>query len=48
MVTDKKPVKKVANSREVVIVLPPVKAPKWLQGFTDFVREQGELVYLLV
>jgi large conductance mechanosensitive channel len=27
--------------REVVIALPPVKAPRFLQGFVDFVREQG-------
>jgi large conductance mechanosensitive channel len=27
--------------REVVIALPEVKAPKFLQGFVDFVREQG-------
>jgi large conductance mechanosensitive channel len=27
--------------REVVITLPPVKAPKFMQGFVDFVREQG-------
>ncbi|HSX23755.1 MAG TPA: MscL family protein [Candidatus Saccharimonadales bacterium] len=34
--TAKQPVRK-----EVVIMLPPIKAPRWLQGFTDFVREQG-------
>lgn len=27
--------------REVVVTLPAVKAPKFLQGFVDFVREQG-------
>lgn len=27
--------------KEVVVVLPPVEAPGWLQGFLDFVREQG-------
>jgi len=27
--------------REVTIVLPEVKAPKFLQGFVDFIREQG-------
>ncbi|GAC1387909.1 MAG: hypothetical protein NVS1B7_2130 [Candidatus Saccharimonadales bacterium] len=27
--------------KEVVVVLPAVTVPKWLQGFTDFVREQG-------
>lgn len=29
------------SEREVTIVLPEVKAPKFLQGFVDFVREQG-------
>lgn len=37
----KKSVRKVIVPREVTIVLPPIQAPKWLQGFTDFVREQG-------
>lgn len=32
--------KKVAR-HEVVISFPAVKAPGWLQGFIDFVREQG-------
>lgn len=27
--------------KEVVVTLPVMKAPKWLQGFLDFVREQG-------
>lgn len=27
--------------KEVVITLPAVKVPSFLQGFTDFVREQG-------
>jgi large conductance mechanosensitive channel len=27
--------------REVVISLPVVQTPRWLQGFVDFVREQG-------
>jgi large conductance mechanosensitive channel len=27
--------------REVVISFPAVRAPSWLQGFVDFVREQG-------
>ena len=31
----------MAEKREVVIVLPAVKAPGWLQGFVDFIREQG-------
>lgn len=35
--------KRVSHSgrKEVVIVLPPIKAPGWLQGFVDFIREQG-------
>ncbi len=33
--------RRVAEKREVVIVLPAVKAPGWLQGFVDFIREQG-------
>ena|SRR3990167_1846874 len=30
-----------SGGKEVVISLPPIKAPKWLQGFVDFIREQG-------
>ncbi len=33
--------KKEVSHREVVLVLPAIKAPRWLQGFVDFVREQG-------
>ena len=29
------------REREVVIALPDVKVPRFLQGFVDFVREQG-------
>jgi large conductance mechanosensitive channel len=32
---------RTAHGHEVTINLPPVKAPGWLQGFVDFVREQG-------
>lgn len=32
---------KKVERKEVVLVLPAVKVPGWLQGFTDFVREQG-------
>jgi large conductance mechanosensitive channel len=32
---------KVITRKEVVVNVPVVKAPKWLQGFVDFVREQG-------
>jgi large conductance mechanosensitive channel len=31
----------VRHEKEVTIVLPAVRAPKFLQGFVDFVREQG-------
>jgi large conductance mechanosensitive channel len=31
----------IRQEREVTIVLPAVKAPKFMQGFVDFVREQG-------
>ncbi|HUP26701.1 MAG TPA: MscL family protein [Candidatus Limnocylindrales bacterium] len=24
-----------------IVVFPPIKAPRWIQGFVDFVREQG-------
>lgn len=29
------------NMRELVLVVPPVKVPKFAQGFIDFVRTQG-------
>ena len=32
---------KKVDRKEVVVVLPAIKAPGWLQGFIDFVREQG-------
>ena len=32
---------KVITKKEVVVSLPVVKVPGFLQGFTDFVREQG-------
>lgn len=43
MATVKKAIKKrVAKQDEgIVVVLPPIKAPDWMQGFVDFVREQG-------
>jgi large conductance mechanosensitive channel len=31
----------VVEKKEVTVTVPVVKAPKWLQGFVDFVREQG-------
>lgn len=37
----KKQARKVVSKKEVTLVLPVVKAPGWLQGFVDFVREQG-------
>lgn len=33
--------RKVVQKKEIVRVLPVVKAPGWLQGFIDFIREQG-------
>jgi len=33
--------RKVVERKEVVISLPVVKVPGWLQGFVSFVREQG-------
>lgn len=40
--TNKKTEKrKVITTREVTMTLPVVKVPGFLQGFTDFVREQG-------
>lgn len=33
--------RKVVQKKEVVLVVPVVKAPRWLQGFVDFIREQG-------
>jgi large conductance mechanosensitive channel len=41
MASTKRPVRKVTGSTAVTLVLPPIKAPSWLQGFLDFVREQG-------
>ncbi len=38
---DKTEVKPAHTGKAVVIVLPPIKAPGWLQGFVDFVRQQG-------
>ena len=33
--------KKEVAHREIVVSVPVLKAPKWLQGFLDFIREQG-------
>lgn len=33
--------KKVMIEKAVVMTMPPIHAPHWLQGFVDFVREQG-------
>lgn len=33
--------RKVVERREVIISVPAVHAPGWLQGFVDFIREQG-------
>jgi large conductance mechanosensitive channel len=31
----------VRREREVAVLMPVLKAPKFLQGFVDFIREQG-------
>lgn len=33
--------RKLVQRREVVVSLPVLKTPKWLEGFVGFVREQG-------
>ena len=33
--------RKVIHRKEVTMTIPVVKAPGWLQGFVDFIREQG-------
>lgn len=33
--------RKVITTKEVVMTVPVVKVPGFLQGFTDFIREQG-------
>lgn len=33
--------RKIVGQKDVVLTVPTVNAPKWLQGFVDFVREQG-------
>jgi large conductance mechanosensitive channel len=33
--------RKIIQRKEVTMSLPVVKAPGWLQGFVDFIREQG-------
>lgn len=37
----KEPKRKIIQRKEVTVNLPVVKAPRWLQGFVDFVRGQG-------
>ena len=32
---------KRVERKEVTVVMPVVHAPKWMQGFVDFIREQG-------
>lgn len=41
MASDTKIIKRIHDTGETTITLPPMKAPKWLQGFLDFMREQG-------
>lgn len=33
--------KRIVHRREVVVSMPVIHAPGWLQGFLDFIREQG-------
>ena len=33
--------RKIITRREVTVSLPVVKAPSWIQGFVNFIREQG-------
>jgi large conductance mechanosensitive channel len=40
--TNKRKVDRIKKTdKDLVITLPAVKAPGWLQGFVDFIREQG-------
>ncbi len=32
---------KLIEKKEVIVAFPVIKAPDWLQGFVDFIREQG-------
>lgn len=39
---EKKTIKRVVRRDEgIVVTFPPVKVPHWLEGFVEFVREQG-------
>ncbi len=33
--------RKIIGEKEAALTAPAVKAPGWLQGFVDFIREQG-------
>ncbi len=35
------PKKIIQKDETFIIEFPPIKAPRWLQGFVDFIREQG-------
>lgn len=41
MAAEPKEKRKIVQRKEVTFSLPVVKAPGWLQGFIDFIREQG-------
>jgi large conductance mechanosensitive channel len=41
VLTTQEPTPAQKHRKEVVIVVPEVKAPNFLQGFVDFIREQG-------
>jgi large conductance mechanosensitive channel len=38
---EEKPRRLIRREREVTVVMPALKAPRFLQGFVDFIREQG-------
>lgn len=41
MSVSNKPIRKDHETGETLLVLPPIKAPKWIHGFLVFLRTQG-------
>ncbi len=39
--TEEPKANQVVEGRQVIINVPPLKSPKWMQGFLDFIRHQG-------
>ncbi len=33
--------RRIVETKEVILTVPIMKAPRWFQGFLDFIREQG-------